>query len=251
MTSSQDHDRGTQLSPTAAEHGDGISAAWIARLFEHPDLLRMGHRQRAEDLNLGLGWLYYALGRILRPRIAVVIGSWRGFVPLVIGKALQDNLERGELIFIDPSLADDFWTNADAVRTYFQSFGARNIRHFRMTTQEFVATDHYRKLGEIGLVFIDGRHTEEQARFDYDAFEKFLAPRGFVVLHDSMVVRDDKVYGSENAYPMTVKSFVDRLKRDPSLQLLDVPFGSTGMTLLRKLDGEQSRPLHDWLEPPN
>jgi len=50
---------------------------------------------------------------------------------------------------------------------------------------------------------------------------------------------------------MTVKYFVDHLKRDPSLQLIDVPFGSTGMTLLRKLDGESVRPLHDWLEPPN
>ena len=69
----------------------------------------MGHSQSPEDRNLGLGWLYYALGRTLRPKVAVVIGSWRGFVPLVIGKALQDNQIPGELIFIDPSLADDFW----------------------------------------------------------------------------------------------------------------------------------------------
>ena len=71
----------------------GLSPDWIARLFEHPDLLRMGHHQRAEDQNLGMGWLYYAFGRMIRPRLAVVIGSWRGFVPLMIAKALQDNLE--------------------------------------------------------------------------------------------------------------------------------------------------------------
>ena len=127
----------------------------------------------------------------------------------------------------------------------------RNIRHFHMTTQQFVTTDDYRALGEIGLVFIDGRHTQEQAKYDYEAFEKILAPRGFVVFHDSMIMRDDKVYGSDNAYQMTVKYFIDHLKGDPSLQLFDVPFGSTGMTLLRKLDGESSRSLHDWLEPPN
>ena len=115
-----------------------MSVEWIARLLEHPDLLRMGHSQSAADENLGLGWLYYAFGRILRSRRAVVIGSWRGFAPLVIGKALQDNLEPGEVIFIDPSFVDDFWTDVERVREYFQSFGVKNIRHFRMTTQEFV-----------------------------------------------------------------------------------------------------------------
>ena len=228
----------------------GISAEWIARLFEHPDLLRMGHRQRAEDQNLGLGWLYYAFGRLLRPRRAVVIGSWRGFVPLVIAKALQDNLDPGELIFIDPSLADDFWKDSGRVQDYFLSLGVGNIRHYLMTTQEFVTTDDYRNLGEIGLLFIDGRHTDEQASFDYASFSGLLEPRGFVMIHDSMVVRDDKVYGADNAYRMSVKDFVDRLKTDPSLQILDMPFGSTGLSLLRKLDGEAERDLSDWLDGP-
>ena len=68
---------------------------WIARLLERPDLQGMGHGQRVEDLNLGLGWLYYALARLLRPRIVVVIGSYRGFAPLVFGRALADNQESG------------------------------------------------------------------------------------------------------------------------------------------------------------
>ncbi|MEZ5833656.1 MAG: class I SAM-dependent methyltransferase [Dongiaceae bacterium] len=227
---------------------DGISADWVARLFDHPDLLRMGHHQRAEDKNLGLGWLYYALGRILRPRLAVVIGSWRGFVPLVIAKALQDNLEPGEVIFIDPSLADDFWKDPARVKDYFLSFGVANIRHFPMTTQAFVTTSDYRALDKIGLIFIDSLHTEEQASFDYHAFSGLLEPRGFVMLHDSMIIRPDKVYGGEKAYGMSVKYFVDRLKKDSMLQLLDVPFGHTGLTLLRKLDGEASRNLYDWLD---
>jgi hypothetical protein len=46
----------------------GISPDWIASLLQHPDLLRMGHHQRAEDQNLGMGWLYYAFGRMIRPR---------------------------------------------------------------------------------------------------------------------------------------------------------------------------------------
>ena len=89
----------------------------------------MGHNQRAADLNLGLGWLYYGLARVIRPARAVVIGSWRGFVPLIVGRALQDNLEGGEVTFIDPSLVDDFWQDAGAVSRYFARLSVRNIRH--------------------------------------------------------------------------------------------------------------------------
>src|SRR5207302_8700235 len=72
---------------------------WIARLFSDRNLLRMGHAQRAEDLNLGLGWLYYGLARVIRPAQVVVVGSFRGFVPLILGKALADNSEGGEVVF--------------------------------------------------------------------------------------------------------------------------------------------------------
>jgi len=228
----------------------GTFTEWIARVMEHPRLLLSGHAQRAEDQNLGLGWLYYSLGRVLRPRRAIVIGSWRGFVPLMLGKALEDNLEQGEVIFIDPSLVDDFWKHKADVKAYFGGLGVENIRHFCMTTQEFVESPDYELLGEIGIVFIDGRHTQEQARFDYDSFKGLLAPRGLVLLHDSMIVRDDKAYGADKAYKMTVKYFVDQLKEDASLQVFDLPFGASGLTLVRKLDGEESRSLHDWLGDP-
>lgn len=221
---------------------------WIAQLFEQSDLLRMGHAQRAVDLNLGLGWLYYALGRIIRPRHAVVIGSHRGYVPMVIAKALQDNLEPGEVTFIEPSLVDSFWTDPDKVTEYFRRYGVTNIQHHRMTTQEFVLTEANTALNEVGLVFIDGYHSEEQAEFDYDAFEGRVGPGGFVVFHDSMVVRDDKVYGADKAYEMRVKYFIDRLKADPRLQVMDWPFGVSGLTLVRKPDPTVPDPLRDWIE---
>ena len=137
---------------------------WIRQLFEESDLLRMGHSQRADDLNLGLGWLYYAMGRIVRPRNAVVIGSYRGFVPIVIARALQDNLEPGEVTFIDPSMADTFWDDPVTVAKYFVDHGVANVRHFRMTTQQFVLTEAYRALGEIGMLFIGNITEEFQAR---------------------------------------------------------------------------------------
>ena len=210
--------------------------SWARELLADPEMARMGHAQRADDANLGLGWVYYGLARALRPRCVVVIGSWRGFVPLVFGKALADNLESGEVTFIDPSLVDDFWTEPARVEAHFLRFGAANIRHHRATTQEFVQSAGFRELDEIGMLFIDGLHTAQQARFDYESFRDRLAPGALVFFHDTLRVRMSRIYGDDKPYEHRVKDFVGELRRDPALELLDLPVGD-GLTILRRRSG--------------
>jgi hypothetical protein len=205
---------------------------FIAKLFADPEMLRMGHAQRRDDLNLGLGWLYYALARVIRPNSAVVIGSWRGFAPAVFGKALRDNSEAGDVLFIDPSLVDDFWTDAARVERHFADLGAPNVRHFCMTTQEFVASGAYRDLGEVGIVMVDGHHTAEQARFDYLSFLAKLAPEAIVLFHDSVRRFQSPIYGKDRLYEHTVCLLMDRLRATPGLEVLSLPFDS-GLTLVR------------------
>ncbi|HZN32201.1 MAG TPA: class I SAM-dependent methyltransferase [Pirellulaceae bacterium] len=206
---------------------------WIGLLFAHPDLARMGHAQRVADRNLGLGWLYYALARTIRPAAAVVIGSYRGFVPLVLGRALADNSEGGEVAFIDPSFVDDFWKDAAAVRRYFAGLRVTNITHHLQTTQEFVRSPAYDELGSVGLVFVDGFHSAEQARFDFEAFADRLAPGGMILLHDSVWRMATGLYGSDRHYVHGVVDFVAELKRQPQWQVFDVPCGD-GVTIVRQ-----------------
>ena len=220
--------------------------SWIAALYADSALLTMGHNQQAGDLNLGLGWLYYGLGRLVHPGRAVVIGSYRGFVPLVIAKALHDNATRGVVTFIDPSMVDDFWTDPDRVREWVQGFGLTNIEHHLMTTQEFATSAAYEALDEIGLLFVDGYHTAEQARFDYETFAPLLAPHGFALFHDSMVSRVSDIYGPDNVYTTSVGGFTNELKKDPELQVFDVPYG-TGLTIVRKV-GPGLTPVLDGIE---
>ncbi len=207
---------------------------WIRRLYDDPQLLLKGHYQRAEDLNLGLGWVYYALTRVIRSQRAVVIGSWRGFVPIVLAKALSDNLEGGRLLFIDPSYADDFWKDPEAVRCYFHGSGLTNIDHRLMTTQQFMETSEYESLQDVGLVFIDGYHSPEQAAIDYAAFEDRMSPDGLILFHDSIW------YSTANAYPVKgfvhrVVDFISQLKERDDLQIFDLPF-SGGVTMVRKAE---------------
>jgi len=207
---------------------------WIRDLFAHPELLRMGHCQRLQDLNLGMGWLYYGLARLIRPQKAVVIGSWRGFTPLVFGKALADNAEGGVVYFIDPSQADNFWKDEVKTKTYFESFGINNIQHFLMTTQEFAESNEYKKIDKVGIVFVDGLHTEEQVRFDYEAFERLLSDDGMFLFHDSLSTSKVRwLYDPEQRYERRVGSFIDELKTRVPLQVMDLPFAK-GLTLVRK-----------------
>jgi len=205
---------------------------FIARLFADPDLLRMGHAQRADDRNLGLGWLYYAFARVIRPKTAVVIGSWRGFVPAIIGKALADNSEGGEVVFIDPSLVDDFWSDAARVDQHFAGLGAPNVRHWRMTTQEFVAGAGYRALDEVGILMVDGHHTAEQARFDYLSFLPKLGAEAIVLFHDSVRRFQSPIYGKDRLYEHTVCLLMDRLRGTPGIEVLSLPFDG-GLTVVR------------------
>src|SRR5262245_19935701 len=196
----------------------------------------MGHAQRHDDLNLGLGWLYYALGRMLRPATAVVIGSWRGFVPLVLARALADNCEGGQVHFIDPGLVDDFWHDAQRVREYFAGFGATNIEHHLATTQQFIDSAGYRQLSEVGIVFIDGYHTAKQAQFDFEAFSQKRAQDGVMLLHDSIERKVSSIYGPGREYLHTVADFVEELKQQPQWQVLDLPYGD-GLSIVRRAIG--------------
>ena len=214
---------------------------WIRRLFENRDLAKMGHGQRIDDLNLGLGWVYYGLVRAMRPKRSVVIGSYRGFVPLVIAKGMADNAEGGELVFIDPSFVDDFWKDAAAVKAHFAHHGLDNVRHFLMTTQDFVRSDAYRDLGEVGVVFIDGHHSVEQARFDFEAFEPRLAGDGVALFHDTRHYRVSRMHGPERTYRHDVKDYVDSLKDRPDLQVLDLPYAD-GVSLVRRADAGDAAP---------
>jgi predicted O-methyltransferase YrrM len=206
---------------------------WIDQLLDCRELRQMGHAQRRADHNLGLGWLYYSLVRMMRPAKVVVIGSYRGFVPLVLARALNDNSEGGQVHFIDPSLVDGFWKDESAVHDHLCNFGGANIVHYLMTTQQFAETEDYRELDEIGIVFVDGMHSAEQARYDFETFAHKLAPQGIILLHDSVWQLPSGLYGPGREYVHTVTDFVSELKQNREWQVFDLPFGG-GLTMVRR-----------------
>jgi predicted O-methyltransferase YrrM len=80
-------------------------------------------------------------------------------------------------------------------------------------------------------VMVDGYHTAEQAQFDYLAFLPKLATNGVVIFHDTLRQRVSTFYGADRAYEHTVRSFIDRLRTAPGLEVMTLPFGE-GATLV-------------------
>ena len=146
--------------------------------------------------------------------------------------ALSDNSEPGHVHFIDPSFVDDFWKQDAQVQEYFGGFGITNVTHHLMTTQRFVESATYREFQEIGLVFIDGYHSAEQAQFDFESFAPKLAPQGIILLHDSLWGTRSKIYGPGREYTHSVMNFVAKLRHLAEWQVFDFPFGD-GVTLVR------------------
>src|SRR5580700_8850635 len=161
-----------QLDPDGK--GFSLNADLIRAILSHAKPL--GHNEVPEDLNLGFGFLYYALARALRPKHVVVIGSGFGFSVVCLALGLRDNA-KGQLSFVDPSysvLTDGpfktvggtaQWDDPSTVTRHFARFGIEHLlTHYRLRSDEFFARYAASALPEIDLAFIDGSHAYDDVR---------------------------------------------------------------------------------------
>lgn len=234
---------------------------WIDRFLSHDDMAanRTGHavipagppewggRHSLPEVtdplrhDLGLGWLYYAFVRSLRPATVVSIGSGRGFVPILLAKAMADLHADGPIIFVDPSFDDDFWLDAAAVQRWFAGFEVdKYIRHRLLTTEQFAATDEFARLPPIDFLFVDGGHFYDTVRTDYDLLVPKLAANATVMLHDTVSRSANPAWSGPR------RVLLESVRHDQSWQALDLPFGA-GVTILRREPTQSTREYFDGL----
>jgi len=148
----------------------------------------------------------------MKPEVCVEVGSARGRSTCFIARALKEN-NGGRLFAIDPHSRTD-WNDADSVGTYAllrRNLGLLDLDDYVTILRENSAKAAAEWRRPIDVLFIDGDHSYEGVKSDWERFARFVKPFGIVVFHDtlwelapaSLWHRDD----------MGVPRFVDELRQ--------------------------------------
>jgi hypothetical protein len=229
-----------RTQPDVTADGFSLDPALIRDIFDHAKPL--GHHESPANLNLGFGFLYYALVRMLRPKHVLVIGSGFGFSVVCLASAMKDN-GIGRLSFVDPSysvLTDGpfktvggtaQWDTPEKVRRHFARFGVADlVMHYRHRSDEFFARYAELALPKIDLAFIDGSHAYDNVREDFLSSVKHAHKNSYLLLHDT------NIYVREFVRHAGVKRWLKAIKREKELfDFVDFPF-SSGVAIVRVLE---------------
>jgi predicted O-methyltransferase YrrM len=182
--------------------------------------IRLGRKQarlQEADFRSGLGdsaWVLYSLAKSLKPEVCVEIGSARGKSACFVGLALAENT-KGKIYAIDPHTKttwndDDSVDTIDIIRRNIALLDLEDRVEIVRKTSEDAAQDWNRK---IDLLFIDGDHSYDGVRRDWELFSPHLSEFGVAVFHDTAWDIDPISWSQYNREDMGVPRFVEELRR--------------------------------------
>lgn len=218
------HDR-TDLSSYQHSENSVISNSIVQQLIEYAK--GMGQMTDEGTNNLGYGYLYYGLTRIHKPEVVVCIGSYRGFAPICLALGLVDN-QKGICYFIDPGKVDEYWHDPKNVAQIERTFALHDCwQHLCKSSQQVVAEGCLRD--SIDILLIDGDHSYEGVKFDFDHFGHQVRTGGLILFHDS--INEGKGFTE-----WEVKRFLESevYSKPSQYETFTFPF-SAGLTLVKKL----------------
>jgi len=201
----------------------------------------LGHNERPSNLNLGFGFIYYAVVRAIRPKHIVVIGSGYGFSVVCLALGLKDNGE-GRLSFVDPSYSvlkhgplktvggRGKWDDPERVAQHFSLLGVGEIvTHYKLKSDEFFPNFGSLGLPKIDVAFVDGNHSYQNVKYDFTASLEHAKKNTYIFLHDT------NIYVREVVRNSGVKRWVKRIKKEKEcFEVIDFPF-SSGVGIVRVL----------------
>jgi predicted O-methyltransferase YrrM len=193
------------------------------------DLFMPPFRLRVESES-GLGeavYLLFGLCRAMQPETVVEIGTARGYSTYALALACQQN-GRGKVYGIDPH-EPNRWTDGgpDLAHDNYE-FLLAHLKEYELAptwcevirARSLETSQWWDK--PIDLLFIDGDHTYEGVKGDFEAFLPWLREDSVVVFHDSM-------------WPGGVPRFLEEL-RQHGYHSVSVNVGP-GLTLLSSVVG--------------
>jgi len=105
-----------------------------------------------------------------------------------------------------------------------------------------------RPFSEFDLIFIDGLHTAEQVKKDFENALKILSPNGFIVLHDCNPLKEEHTIvprpTKTGNWHGDVWKYVNSLHPNKNFVTVDIDCGCG--VWFRNKEGIRSVPIHDW-----
>ena len=213
----------------------------------------------ATDLHLGDGMIIYSLIQYMRSKVCVCLGSGGGFIPRIMTQARKDlhsqkifegndDLNWGDIgvtYIVDANNGIGGKSDIGDEESFFRKhFHPRVI----LETSEKAFYDFFIRQGiTIDYLHIDGDHSYEGVKKDFELYSTIMNPNGIISIHDTdaeyqstFIVTDDE---KKNFHPFDgpVK-FIEEMRNNTEWDLVNLKnfriferkASSTGMTLLVK-----------------
>lgn len=213
----------------------------------------------ATDFHMGDGIVVYSLIQHLRAKNCVCIGSGGGYIPRIMTQARIDLHKQG----IFEGNGDYNW--GDIGSTYVvdacngvggdtdidneESFYRQNFypRFIKDTSENAYYNFFVLQDIKIDFLFIDGDHTHEGVKKDFDLYSKLLSENGLIIIHDTDENYENNLIVSEDAKKDYHKfdgptKLIKELQDNPEWNLINL-FNfrifstkptSTGITIINK-----------------
>lgn len=122
----------------------------------------------------------FALTRMLMPKSIIEIGVGLAASDIAFAEALRQN-DRGHLFAVDMS---QFSIDRSRRLLGYHGLG-RFVTFFKGDSRDSSVRDHVAAMaGSAEILFIDGDHSFEGARADFEIYSSLVADRGVIVFHD-------------------------------------------------------------------
>ncbi len=167
----------------------GLFRLGSKRFRANNDLFYDAYEVRAGwESGLGNGaQLLYSMVRLIQPEVVVEIGSARGKSTCCLALACKDN-GRGKVYAIDPHMKNpwsDHQTTGDNLEFLLGKVKAYGLQD-QVEVIRAISPDAAKGWNRpIDLIFIDGDHTYEGVKADFELFQPFFSEKALVVFHDT------------------------------------------------------------------
>ena len=213
----------------------------------------------ATDGHMGDGLIVYSLIQHMRYKNCVCIGSGGGFIPRIMTQARVDLHDQGiftgdrdynwgdigTTYIVDPCNGIGGDSSISDMNGFYQTtFWPRFIKE----TSERAYYDFFvREDIKIDLLFIDGDHSYEGVKKDFELYSKLISDNGMILIHDTDSNYTETLIVSEDAkkdfFPFDGPSkLINEIKNNDEWVVLNLfNFGnlkdkpsSTGLTLVKR-----------------